>query len=270
MDTLDAQISARASRFKGAFVPVFKADCDDRPYHAGTMTAVALPGLPTLVTARHVLDRDENNECDEENQLFLFSGGKITPFGRFQTGRLPIPGGILDLAVILTGDTATLGAFVEPIPAASVRHDRLTEGMYLAACGFPGTKNRVKGKQISNRPYGYFGKLAADHVPEEDGYDPTYHFALEIDLKRVYRAGEKKVKAPDPDGISGGPVFLVHDFKVAAAVEPMLAGIVIARTKNRKHLICIRAEYVLHIAGALQDHLLASVPILQPESAGGA
>lgn len=252
MGTFTDQIEFRANLFKGSFVPAFKADCEGRPYHAGTMTGMNFPGGQAFLTAAHVLDRDENNPCDDKYQIYVHDGSELTQIIRFDFRS--IENRKLDLAFFNTQDVLVSKVFAKPIDLNRFHRGPVTNAMYLVACGYPGSKNRRKGKSLSNRPYGYFGKVSNDKATRRAGYDPAYYFSIEIDLKRVHRNGQKRVKAPNPSGISGGPVFLVHDFSSIRLIEPAFAGIVVAKDKISKNLICVRAEFIAMIASGLESN----------------
>lgn len=251
MSDLASSISARANAFKFGYVATFKVDCDGRPYHAGTITAVAFPNVTVLVTAAHVLERDMRNKCDEENQIFVFMKDGLRQVQRFHTSKLPLPNGeLLDLTIFVPEGMNIAEIAQVPIPATIIRRLPLHEQLYLGACGFPESKNRRKGRDLSSRPYGYFGKIGKEAAVIRAGYDPRFYFSIKIDLKRVYRGNLKEVIAPAPEGISGGPVFTVFDFNDSTFDRTELAGIVVARDKQKKHLICVKGEFIEHIVSA--------------------
>ncbi|MBB5943876.1 hypothetical protein [Xanthomonas sp. 3307] len=249
---LSEQISINAAKFSRSYVACYKADCDGRPYHAGTLTGIDLGHQIVLVTAKHVLEKDNANPCDEDNVLYAFVGGKIDQLNRLQTAILPLPNGkLLDISVFVP-ETHDPGQIVSaPIPLSAVMASPTTSTHYLAACGFPETKNRRKGKELSSRPYGYFGKAKNIAARHHCDYDPSFHFAIEINLKKTYRGNLKEVIAPCPQGISGGPVFVTHDFAPNTQIDCMLAGIVIARDPESKHLIGVHAGVIVDIAHEL-------------------
>lgn len=241
--------SRNVKKYAKSYAAVFKVSCKNRPYHAGTITGIDLGHQVVLVTAAHVLEKDRSNPCDEDNVIYAAIDGKVDQLNKLQAGALPLPnGGLLDALVFVPESHRPEQVIDESIPLHDVVRAPLKADYYFCACGFPQTKNRRKGRELSRRPYGYFGKLAPNQVVASEGYDPQFHFAIEINLKKVYGKGLKGVKAPNPSGISGGPVFLVHDFSGDVAIEPKLAGIVIARSNNSKSLICIRADVVSDMA----------------------
>ena len=249
---LSETISINAAKYSKSYVACFKADCDGRPYHAGTITGIDLGHQVALVTARHVLEKDRGNPCDEDNVLYAFVDGKIDQLNRFRTAILPLPNGEpLDISVFIPESHDPGQIFKDPIPMSAMIGEGLRSTHYVAACGFPETKNRRKGKEMSNRPYGYFGMAGPLTTRHSRDYDPNFHFSAKINLKKTYRDGLKEVIAPCPQGISGGPVFVVHDFHQNASTECLFAGIVIARDKESKHLICVHAGAILEIAQEL-------------------
>lgn len=248
--TLSQVTAERADTFKQSYIPNLKIDCDGRPYHAGTLASIVVNGTQLLVTARHVLDRDLRNECDvDENQLVSINKSgfvKINPFEMISLDRASHPRHTkkLDLVVLKPNELDLATLVVNPIPQARFRNKPLHRKLYMAACGFPESKNGEWAKNVTARPYAYYGLVADNSIVARAGYDPMDHFAIEIDLKRVFRGEEKRVRAPSPEGISGGPVFVVHDFMDPGQRHPEFAGIVIARDRMKKHLICVRAEVV--------------------------
>jgi hypothetical protein len=242
-------VSRNIKKYAKSYAAAFKVDCERRPYHAGTITGIDLGHQVVLVTARHVLERDQNNPCDEDNMIYAAADGKVDQLNRLQTAALTLPNGKPLDALVFVPETHRPEQIIdEAVPLHDVVRAPIRTDYYFGACGFPHTKNRRKGKELSRRPYGYFGKLASDQIAVSEGYDPQFHFSIEINLKKVYGRGLKEVKAANPEGISGGPVFLVHDFSSSVSMGPKLAGIVIARSSNSKALICIRADVVADMA----------------------
>jgi hypothetical protein len=246
------EINANASKFSKSYVACYKADCEGRPYHAGTLTGINLGHQVVLVTAQHVLDKDETNPCDQKNQIYASVNGMLEQLKTLRTGILPLPNGEhLDISVFVPETHEPGEIVIEPIPLNSVIDFPLHEKHYLAGCGFPHRKNRRNGNRIANKPYGYFGDYAHSAVTEAAGYDPRFHFSININLKKVYRGDLKEVPAPNPQGISGGPALLVHDFKSKSRIEPKFAGIVVARNKRSTALVCVRADLIKEIALSL-------------------
>lgn len=250
--TLNDVASERIKSVKNTFFPNLKIDCKDRPYHAGTITVMDIGGNHLMVTARHVLDRDQGNECDTEDyQLRAAGNGGPVELHPFKVSVLTTSDGVpLDLAILQAKSLDVTALVVDPIPETMVYQGHLHNRLYLTACGFPSSKNSEWNWKVTRRPYSYYGLVASDSAVEKAGYDPRYYFAIEIDLKRVYRGKEKMVRAPDPSGISGGPVFVAHDFDEKMPNLPAFAGIVVARDSAKKHLICVRAEFVGTVAEA--------------------
>ena len=249
---LSEQISMNAAKYSGSYVACFKVDCDGHPYHAGTLTGIELGHQTVLVTAKHVLEKDGTNPCDHENVIYAFANGEIDQLNLLLTGNLTLPDGkLLDISVFVPGTHDPRQIVSAPIPLSAVINEPLKSTHYLAACGFPESKNSRNGKELSNRPYGYFGKPKAIINRYQSDYDPNLHFSIEINLKKTYRDDLKEVIAPCPQGISGGPIFLTHDFSSNTSIDPIFAGIVIARDRESKHLIGVHAGAIIEIAHEL-------------------
>lgn len=89
-------------KFSRGYVACFKADCDDRPYRAGTLTGIDLGYQFVLVRAKHVLQKDNANPCDEDNALYAFVDGKIDQINRLRTAIFSLPNGkMLDISVFV-------------------------------------------------------------------------------------------------------------------------------------------------------------------------
>jgi hypothetical protein len=247
-------ITERIEYYKHSYIPVFKADCEGRPYHYGTMCAITIDGFSALVTASHVLERDKDNKCDVDNLLYLFKNGEIKQLPDCDSAALPLtnPKEMLDLAVLIPRGWKIEDVVSTPIVENQFRKRNFHEKLYVGACGFPVSKNKRNGNELQSRPYGYFGLVANDVATTRAGYDSQFYFSFQIDLKRVYRGGQKKVKAPAPYGISGGPVFVAHDFIDSNFKLAEFAGIVVAKDKSKKHIVCVKGSFVFSIINELR------------------
>jgi|GEM_PF-3277792 len=243
--TLLDHLNTCCNIYKGYFSPLFKADCKGEPYHAGTAFGLQYHGAYYLVTARHVLDKDQENECDEVNQIFCISNNKLRQINRFTTIELFKPelrGGKrekVDVVVVEPIDfslnTVFDGFFTEnDFDLSDENQDK-----YVAACGFPSTKNKLRWNStvLTQIPYAYCGKVSGEEKCNKAGFERQFYNCFDILLKKIFTATAKEIKAPKPHGISGGPVLCTHDFSVHGELRrPMLCGIVI---ENVPHLQCI-------------------------------
>lgn len=249
-----AWISSSPKRYLGYFVPVFKIRCDDTPYHAGTAFGIEHEGKRYMVTAAHVLDRDENNPCDSENELFVGARGSLTQIGKFDISKINVSASSpsarrpLDLVLISPHDVDLSDVFTHFFTDKQFDKSRLRVDLYVAACGFPATKNRANryARTLSRYPVGYFGRVSTPAKCRRAGFDPRTHFCFDIFLKKVFTGSQKEIKAPKPHGISGGPVFVVHNFRRPMMhMMPKLRGIVVESAPEERAIVCIDLFAVL-------------------------
>lgn len=242
-------ISDAPNRYRGYFVPVFKISCDGTPYHAGTAFGIEHNGKRYMVTAAHVLGQDKNNHCDSENELFVFVNGSLTQLQQFTQKTIHTPHQLqrtsapLDLVLITPTKFNLSDVFTNFFTKEHWYKSRLNEGLYVAACGFPATKNRCNKsvRSLSMRPYGYFGRVSHASKSKKSGFDNRTHFCFDMLLKKTYTSLQKEVKAPKPHGISGGPVFVVHDFNRGNLnlMKPKLRGLVIENSSKQQCIVCV-------------------------------
>ncbi|WP_295550940.1 hypothetical protein [uncultured Stenotrophomonas sp.] len=233
---------------KRALTPLFKVGCDEVPYHAGTAFGIELSGVKYLVTAAHVFDKDESNDCDSKNEIFCFSEGKLKQIARFDLLHARKNGGLVDMAVVTPRDVEIESIFEEFFAESDFELGDVRTDQYVAACGFPATKNKVRWgtTQLTQAPYAYCGRASAPSVCVRAGFDAATHFCFDIFLKKTFTARQKEIRAPDPHGISGGPVFVIHDFSDAATLmKPKLRGIVVEQKPYDRVVACVKIEVVV-------------------------
>lgn len=244
---LTSLISYAPNRYRGYFVPVFKISCDDTPYHAGTAFGIEHNGKRYMVTAAHVLERDECNPCDSKDELFVPVNGLLTQVRQFDRTTIhtsaPSQRGptSLDLVLIAPREFNLSAVFTNFFKKEHWYKSRLHEGLYAAACGYPATKNRAKKsvRKLSIRPYGYFGRISHASKCRKAGFYNQTHFCFDMLLKKTFTRSQKEVKAPKPVGISGGPVLVVHDFGRLNLMAPKLRGVVIENASKQQCIVCI-------------------------------
>lgn len=247
-----SRISEAPKCFAGWFVPVYKTKADDTPYHYGTAFGIEINGDLYLVTAAHVLAMDPNNPSDEPGVGLVFSQGNLANLTPYEQTifRLPEDNSTIDVLAIQPKNVDLRKVFAGFFKKEHIFPSKLTSKHYLAACGFPETKNRRASKALTlaQRPYSYFGPVSADSKRCKLGFNES-HFCIDFDVKWTYRNGFGGYKAPAPNGISGGPVFVVHDFATPSQVsEPYLVGIGIETRKNMKCFVCVD---IRHLVSAL-------------------
>lgn len=251
---LNDKISRSPNYFRDCYVPVFKVQCDGTPYHVGTAFGIELKGTRYMVTAAHVLERDESNPCDTAADLFVSVGGNLTQIKRFEKqlflagGQGQNPNSLLDLVLILPSDIDLGRIFRRIFTSKDLHRSPLGSQLYVAACGFPNTKNGLKSSStiLSQMPVGYFGRVSDSSKCRKAGFDSKSHLAFDFLLKKTYSGRLKEVKAPKPHGVSGGPVFVVHDFgRPKRLMKPKIRGVIIWTAPKQQCFVCVDLFAVL-------------------------
>lgn len=236
-------------------MPVFKLSCDQTPYHAGTAFGIEHNSKRYMVTAAHVLERDECNPCDSKDEIFVAVNGSLTQLRQFeritihtavQSQRAPV---LVDLVLIAPREFDLSMVFTNFFKKEHWYKSRLHNGLYVAACGYPSTKNRTKKsvRTLRMRPYGYFGRISDASKCRKSGFDNRTHFCFDILLKKTFTKSQREVKAPKPHGISGGPVLVVHDFGRAKLMSPKLRGVVIENSLKQQCFVCVDLFAILSV-----------------------
>jgi hypothetical protein len=229
--------------------PVFKEAQDGEPKHAGTIFGLNIHGRKILITASHVLEKDERSPSDVKDKIFLAKNGVIEDSLEFKRWNLKLAEGssvggeYLDLVAL-----EPIGVEIESLvdgcftyPKILSRHPK--ESDYVAALGFPESKNKIKwGTTIATQVgRSFFGKVSQAGICEGLGFPESMHFAYGFDSKKAYLANGQKTNPPKPVGISGGPVVLAHDLdNPFEKIEPKLCGIAIERRREEKCIICVK------------------------------
>jgi hypothetical protein len=238
-------ISKSPDRFRNYYVPLFKQRCDGTPYHAGTAFGFEHNGRRRLLTALHVLEKDEENSCDKQDEIYLCVNNVLQGIGRFHKEVVygpTLPNRALDVVIIEPLDFSLSQVFAHFFTVRDLYLRRLNQDLYAAACGFPSGKNRMswRNKPLRNRPYGYFGRVSPSWKVRRAGFSTHSHFGIDIFLKKTFTCTLREVSAPKPHGISGGPVLVVHDFqKPRWRPRPLLRGLVIESAQSQRCIICI-------------------------------
>lgn len=247
--TMVAQISDAPKRFSGWYVPVFKTNPDDSPYHYGTAFGLDIDGALYLVTAAHVLGSDVNNPSDEPGVGLVFCAGRLvnlSPFDQFSI-RLLQDGELVDIVAVQPRNLNLRDVFTGFFKREDIYLSDLGPNLYIAACGFPETKNRRASwaQKLAQRPYAYFGRVSEDSKRVALGFNAV-HFCVDFNVRWTFKNGFGGFKAPDPHGISGGPVFVVHDFNSPfSTAMPLLVGVGIESRQPMGCFVCVNVQYLI-------------------------
>jgi hypothetical protein len=240
------------NRYLSAVVPLFKIHPNNDPYHSGTAFGLDINSHKFIVTAKHVLARDEQNESDSDNQIFLAVNGVLRQMEKFNPISIALPGEPpLDVLLIEPAEFSVEDVFTLCLNEGDAFCENLPNEAYLSAIGFPSSKNkkRWEADSVTQAPYGYFGKASEREKLKKEKSFSEASIGLEIQLKKVFRDGLKGVKAPDPSGISGGPIFYVHDFSnPLEKINPRLYGLVTNKSPDGKRIMGVHIRHIIRAA----------------------
>ena len=235
-----------------------------RPSLIGSATLIKVEQTRFLITASHVIDGAKNQPLLVGNPSgFREIGGwgKQTPL--VLGSRLD---DLTDTAVVaLDEDTASFIEEAHPsLPIHCVdANDTFTPGKPYEFFGYPWRKVELSKSRKLFEPSIY--KFKSGSIAETDyaplGLSPHKHIAINFDLKRVVDGNGRAVTAPDPHGMSGGPVwsFALIESGDQKMCTRMLTGIVIEHVLGMR-LVAVRINPALECIRMMFPSLSSSIP----------
>lgn len=228
-ESLEVASSVSISKYAGAIKPLFKIDCNDVPYHFGTCFGVCIGKSEYLITAKHVLSKDDENSCDSDGEIHAFSNNSLHPIASDDCITISNEQGVeLDVYIIECNNDVLRNVFDSYIPESALFAGVVNKNDYWSAVGYPVTKNKRiwKTDELTQKPYAYNGYPI--HWNQIDSIKYGHQaIGLSINLKKIYTSKQTEIKAPSPNRISGGPIFLVNNIKnLSETFEAKLIGLV--------------------------------------------
>ncbi len=219
------------------------------PKAVGTGFFVSHAGRPFLVSAAHVLKR-----LQDTHLYFYVAPGTV----RRVTGKLTTNSqtGDPNDDLIDIGAVRIEGTGLPPYPAmgislwssADIPLGRLATSTALYAfVGYPATKSRVRHHppQLVVEPQAYLAQSAPLGEYAGQGLSPWSHRYLVFDKKRSRGLRGEGRSFPKPHGVSGSPVFLLHDELASAQGERFeLAGVVTTWHPRERRVVATGAALV--------------------------
>jgi hypothetical protein len=236
-----------------------------KPDLIGSGTLLRVEQTKFLITAAHVID------CALNQALLVGNSSGFRQIGGFGKLTLPVSGSRQadrnDTAVIeLDEDTAS---FIEdakallPIRCADA-NDSFSPGKPYAFFGYPWRKVRsVKSRTLfESRIYKFQSGSVAEIDYASLGLCPHKHIAVEFDLKRVVDGNGRAIVAPNPEGMSGGPVwsFIPVDLDGQKMWTRRLVGIAIEYRLKTRTFIGVRINAALECIRMTFPNLSPCIP----------
>ena len=244
-DLTDAELSEvtrAAFEVLGRCVVPLYIDVDGIPSHVGTGFFLALPNGCLLVSAAHVLDEGRGRDM----YFYNSPNTKRLVFGKLTMNRHdgPRKSDIIDLgAVLLDGPELPPYPGIDkyPLPLSYIEPGlRASSAARYGLVGFPASRTRVRHSPAEVRVEGhaYHAESAPIAVYHNKGLDPESHICLVFDRKKSYGLDGKGRSFPMPHGISGSPIFLLHDLPdMQPTSKFVLVGVVTTWDPRRKLLV---------------------------------
>ena len=236
-----------------------------RPSLIGSATLIKVEQTRFLITSSHVIDRAMNQP------LLVGNPSGFRPIGGWGRQTALVSGSrqddLTDTAVVaLDEDTAS---FIEAAHAALPIHcvdtnDTFSPGKPYEFFGCPWRKVEFSKSRRLFKPSIY--KFKSGAVTETDyaplGLSPHKHIAINFDLKRVVDGNGRAVTAPNPQGMSGGPVwsFVPIESGEQKMWTRMLTGIAIEHGSGMRMLVAVRINAALECIRMMFPNLSSSIP----------
>lgn len=224
-------------------VPLYE-DEGKRPSQIGTGFFVATPSAVFLASAAHVLRRGK------KRGLYYFVEPRIT---RPLSGELHVSKhSQIDIGALRLRPEA-----LPPYPAvgkvamrpSTLRSEALPRtGKHYMVIGFPRSKNRSNpsNNTVAARLCAYRSASISAERYTECNIDPATHLALPFNPKEGVDSRNERTVFPDPHGMSGAPVWLIHDEATDDAAFHVV-GIAIEYRKPEHLLVATDAGFLLEM-----------------------
>jgi hypothetical protein len=250
-------------RVQHAVCPIYGINDRGEPELLGSSILLKLPTRALLVTAAHVLDKNEHTTLyfgGTERLVELAGPSFRVP--RPASGRLKdtLDFGFIDISDVAP-DQWSRYRFVTP---GDIDVDDLPVAHTLYAfVGYPETRNRPKlGRKFQLSTTAYVLVSSASTRYAALGLNQLTHFVGDFDRRKQFDSGKAVVAGPDPHGISGGGVWRMggpSEFANGTNAEKLI-GIGIEYRKSDRVLIGVRVGLVVSAILAAAPELARELP----------
>lgn len=236
-------------------IPLYEG-AGGKPKAVGTGFFVQHKGLPFLVSAAHVLKR-----LTAASLLYYIDVGTV----RRVTGELTTNAhtdepekDLIDIAAVRLE-----GPRLPPYPALGVHMWSSSDipparvaspSALYAFIGYPATRSRPRPHppQLIVEPQAYLAQSAPMDEYAKQGLTPSSHRYLVFDRKKSKGLSGEGVSFPKPHGLSGSPVFLLHDESPGTPPTDRfeLAGVVTTWRPRERRIVVTGSQLVLGLLDA--------------------
>jgi hypothetical protein len=252
--TFEAEAQVIASNLARHILPLFAEETlSGEPRLVGSGFLISSGTNSYLVSAAHVFD-----ELKDGHELFYYiepsikrklsgslrltkvSDGKDRKTDRLDVGVLKLEGPSLPPYPAVEKYPLEIGAL---LPNAMPR-----EGKQYLLVGFPASKSRVKrvAREVVSELYSYINITVPFSKYADLDVSPQSHIVLGFDRKRTIGSDGQIRAFPEPSGISGSPLWLLHDENgVNDPAQTTIVGVAIEYHKNHHAIVATDIDVVL-------------------------
>jgi hypothetical protein len=195
-----------------------------------------------LGTAAHVLDEtaDSTIYCAADTTLEAIEGQSVRS-ALVQGSR---KNDKVDIGIVkLDEKIANRIGLHHFLPIHSLNIDDHGDGEFCVAVGYAVTRNTrvdLQRRSIRRCPSSFTNRLQPLRVVENIGLDPACHLLLEFEKKKAFTSENRKIVAPNPTGMSGGPLLRLDLGNKSG--QASLAGVLIEweRATSVKGMLAVR------------------------------
>ncbi len=238
--------------------PIYDLSEESRPVLLGSGVLLRLADAFVLLTARHVL------EACAPSDRYVGLNSRIV---RLQAKVLKTGGPVdhLDIGVCFldSGLGQGLPGTSCALPEQLYVPNSLERSEHLLV-GYPCSKQpRSVGGTVFARPMDLRCLSLPPSDYEKAGYNPYTSILVRFDKENVWQDG-RRVRAPDPYGMSGGGLWVVRDTFGSVLPAPKLAGVAIEWHRKNRRILATRVRPALEvIVQALPEHRARLSHLLQ-------
>jgi hypothetical protein len=236
-------------------VPLFANGSNGKPQLIGSSVLVSSEDCFYLISAAHVFD-----EIKAGHELFFYitpktirklSGSlrltKLPPCDNRKYDHLDI--GVLKLEGLALPPYPQVNKFPVPLSALMANALPREEKQYLLV-GFPASKSRPNpvARDLVSEPYSFRNISAPLSKYAELKVESTDHIVLSFDVSQTVMPNSEVRKFPDPKGMSGSPVWLLHDQNGSNNVyQTPIVGIAVEHRKQQRAIIATDINIALQL-----------------------
>jgi hypothetical protein len=252
--TFEAEAQVIASNLARHILPLFAEETlSGEPRLVGSGFLISSGTNSYLVSAAHVFD-----ELKDGHELFYHIEPSIKRklSGSLRLTKLPDgkdrKGDRLDVGVLkLEGSSLPPYPAVEKYPldiGALLPNAMPRESKQYLLVGFPASKSRVKrvAREVVSELYSYRNITVPFSKYVDLDVSPQSHIVLGFDRKRTIGPDGQIRAFPEPSGISGSPLWLLHDENgVNDPAQTPIVGVAIEHHKNHHAIVATDIDVVL-------------------------